>query len=200
MNDIEAVKREAALAIQETDVIAVTNTEEEKRAALVIARAKDMLKKVEAKRKDFVQPLNDHVKKINADFKTITEPIEAAISKLSSAILAYRQTAEWKEAQEYREAVRAEAKDAVERGDVAALQSLSDANTAIEAAAPKTVKTEAGSVGTRKVWKYEIEDPTRVPTEFWIIDEKRIGAAVRAGVRKINGVKIWEEETIVTRS
>jgi len=60
----------------------------------------------------------------------------------------------------------------------------------------KTIATRAGSVTARKVWRFEIVEPMRVPHEYWVVDEKRIGEAVRAGVREIPGVRIYEDELL----
>lgn len=60
----------------------------------------------------------------------------------------------------------------------------------VEQAAPKNV---------RKVWKFRVTDKSKVPDEFLIVDEKALGAAVRSGARKIEGVEIYFEETVVLR-
>lgn len=51
--------------------------------------------------------------------------------------------------------------------------------------------------GTRTVWKFEIQDWQEVPQEFWMIDEAKVGAAVRGGAREIPGVRIYSEQAIV---
>lgn len=52
---------------------------------------------------------------------------------------------------------------------------------------------------TRQVARYEITDPLEVPHEYWMIDDKKLAAVVRGGVREIPGVKIWVETQIVAR-
>ena len=58
---------------------------------------------------------------------------------------------------------------------------------------------QAAPANVRKVWKFRVTDKSKVPDEFLIVDEKALGAAVRSGARKIEGVEIYFEETVVLR-
>lgn len=60
----------------------------------------------------------------------------------------------------------------------------------------KTVHSENGSIKVRKQWTFNVVDPTKVPKKYLIVDEKLIRADVKAGVRAINGVEVFEEEII----
>lgn len=48
----------------------------------------------------------------------------------------------------------------------------------------------------RTVWKFEVETPSLVPDNFWVIDDKAIGAVVRTQKERtvIPGVRIWSEQ------
>jgi hypothetical protein len=60
----------------------------------------------------------------------------------------------------------------------------------------KTVHTAAGKVTMRSVWKAEVIDFNLLPDEYKVADEVKIGKVVRAGVRQIPGVRIYEEKSI----
>ena len=53
--------------------------------------------------------------------------------------------------------------------------------------------------GTQKVWTFRIVDETKVPRQFCEISDLLIRAAVRAGVRAIEGVEIYEETRIAIK-
>jgi hypothetical protein len=64
----------------------------------------------------------------------------------------------------------------------------------------KSVATEAGSrVTFRRTVHFEIVDETLVPREYLIPDERKIGAAARAGIGPIPGVRVWTTEEPVVR-
>lgn len=45
----------------------------------------------------------------------------------------------------------------------------------------------------RKVWTHDIEDESKIPREYMTVDVKRIRDAVRAGLREIPGVRIFQD-------
>ena len=61
----------------------------------------------------------------------------------------------------------------------------------------KTVRAGAGSATTRQVWTFKIVDPSKVPNEYKVIDEKKIAAVVKAGIRNIPGVEIYPTSSLV---
>lgn len=66
--------------------------------------------------------------------------------------------------------------------------------------AQKATRSEAGTVSERKFWTFEIVDPMQIPRAYLMIDEKAIRAAVKAGVRDIPGVRIFEDIQISGRT
>jgi len=58
----------------------------------------------------------------------------------------------------------------------------------------KTIYSDNGSVKVRKQWKFKVTDPNKVPKKYLIVDERLIRADIRAGIRNIDGVEIFEEE------
>lgn len=70
----------------------------------------------------------------------------------------------------------------------------------VAAAAPTGPRrTASGSVGTSKVWKFDVTDPQQVPREFLTVDERLIRQAVRDGARQIPGVHIYQDEQVRVR-
>lgn len=59
--------------------------------------------------------------------------------------------------------------------------------------APKAVETAFGSVSMRGTWTYEITDEKKIPKEYLTVDEKKIAKVVKAGIREIPGVRIFEK-------
>ncbi|KJU83916.1 hypothetical protein MBAV_003883 [Candidatus Magnetobacterium bavaricum] len=56
-------------------------------------------------------------------------------------------------------------------------------------------------VSEREVWKFEVVDASKVPEQYKTVDEKKIGAIVRAlkGITDIPGVRVWSEKQVAVR-
>ncbi len=59
--------------------------------------------------------------------------------------------------------------------------------------------TSFSGVHTRKKPVWKLDDISKVPKEFLIVNEKEINSLVRAGRKEIPGIKIWEETTVVSK-
>ena len=189
----------------------VTNVEAAARELSVIdevglKQATDLLgwiagakKSLEEKRKMFAAPLNDHVKRINEFFKQRSTPLDNADSMLRGKVLGYRQE-QARIRREEEERLRKLADKAQKQAEKMAVKE------GIAAPPPppipfvpqqaKTVEGGFGAVSAKLFWDFQITDETKVPREFLMVNEKAIRAAVRAGVRNINGVTIFQTETL----
>lgn len=79
---------------------------------------------------------------------------------------------------------------------------------ALETAAAQTVAPivqaetpKVTGVATRKVWKFEVTDSSKLPREFLMPDEQKIRKYVQAmqADARIDGVRIWSESQIAAR-
>lgn len=167
-----------------------------------VAKAK---KNLEERRKFFTKPLNDQVKRINDLFKDLGAPLETADSILRGKVLTYRQEQEKiRRAEEERlrklqqeEQRRIEA-EAIEKGEVAVFTPPPPAPVIQQQA--KTVSGDYGAVSAKLVWDFDIVDEAQIPREFLLVNDKAIRAAVKAGVRNIPGVKVYQKEELAVRA
>jgi len=156
-----------------------------------IAMAK---KDVDAQRRFFTDPMNNHVKTINGLFKGYSGPLDESDQVVRRKLTEYH-IEQKRIAREAQEAAIAEAEAESADADGMIIESV------IQVEQPeKTVRVASGSATMRDVWTYEIVDPAQVPEEYKIIDEKRIAAVVKAGVRNIPGVKIFQKQEVTVRT
>ena len=153
------------------------------------------LKEIEKKRKSFTTPLNQSLKEINATFKDITEPISVAKQTLSQRLMSWR-AAEQKRIQEEQEKARKEEERRrnIQEAHAAKGHKISEDITPVEKPMPFSVNDKTK---TRSQWTYDILDETLIPREYLIVDRASITKAVRAGIRDIQGVKIYQKEIAV---
>jgi hypothetical protein len=144
-------------------------------------------KEVDSRRRFFVDPLNQQVKNINDLFRNYSNPLGEADRIVRNKVLVYQAEEAKRVAEEQQKAFEETSKHATEE--------FVPINIVEEPG--KMVRAGAGSATTRQVWTFKIVDPSLVPDEYKMIDEKKIAAVVKAGVRSIPGVEIYPTSSLV---
>jgi hypothetical protein len=161
------------------------------------------LKKCEDRRKFFVKPLQDHVSRINLFFKNFTEPLDGFKNDISRKLLTYRSEQEQKRREE-EDLFRKEQEKLQKKAEKTAVRN----GTPIPAPLPivaipvaaKTTFNDLGAVTAKKTWQWDVVNLAVIPREYLCVDEKKINALVRAGVREIKGIKIYQTEILSVKA
>ena len=68
-------------------------------------------------------------------------------------------------------------------------------------ASPGAISQKVAGLGLRDNWKYEVTDAAKIPREYLVIDDRKIGAVVRAMKLQANipGIRVYNEPTATTR-
>jgi hypothetical protein len=169
-------------------------------AAEFLAQVKTARKRWDELRHWFTDPLETQKKRIIAKFKADDAPLEQAQRIVGGKHIAY-QRAQQEAARKEQERLRRLADARQERAEKRAEEKGLEAPAPIipmptVQAPPKTIRTASGAVTTRTVWKHEVVDMAALPDEYKIADEVKLGKVVRAGVREIPGVRIYEEMVV----
>lgn len=205
------VKSDSAVVVERAQGIAaealvlhVVDEKTQKQAANLLIKLKDIEKEGKAKLDFLTKPLKIHVKNITAEFAPGFEVLEAASSHLRTEFSDYvaRQRDEQNriKAESMKKAEAAAKKGKNDEAREYALAAVSAAGPARVVSA--SVDVAAGSslahaqVSMRRPWNFKVVKPADVPDEYWEIDETKLRAAVRAGVRAIPGVEIFQEDSL----
>lgn len=187
----------------EAAALTITDEATNAHALDLLSQARKGVKRLEALRARWLDPLNNQLKVIRADFDEAMAPAKRADNILAAKTSAYRaQVAAAARAEEDRLRALAAARQerAVERAEAKGVEPPPPppfVPTIPEP--PKSVATAAGSKVTfRRQVHFEIEDATLVPRPFWDVNESRVRAAAAAGL-PIPGVRIWWTEEPVVR-
>lgn len=100
---------------------------------------------------------------------------------------------------EAEQAAEAEALEAAGQHEAAAAVALAPVEAPVVIAAP--IAKPAG-LSTVTTWHFVVDNPLVVPREYLAVDEKKIGAVVRAlkGAAKIPGVRVYSTEDVRSRA
>lgn len=197
--EMEVLANQGSLAMQELRDLRVTDEATMQKASTGIILVRGLIKQAEAIRQKLVKPLNDHVRMINGEIAKTTGPLKEVDDSLSGELSAYRaklEAARFAEEARLRKLAEARAKKAEETGrPVPVPKELQVAVPPAE----KKVETEAGSVTFVKKPDWELQDITKVPAEYLMLNSALITKVVNAGVRDIPGIRIWIKEIPSTR-
>jgi hypothetical protein len=151
------------------------------------------LNEVENARKQNLAPFSEMVSRINDTFRPIKASLEDAADLLKLKILKFQEAKEQKRLEFEQQQI-----DRYERE----LANANGAPVAIPTLTLPAENTTAGNIGAvtqRSVWKWEVEDLSLVPREYLKVDEKLLNEKIRSGVRKIPGIRVFQEKTLAVR-
>lgn len=175
-------------------------------------------KDFEAVQKEKIKPLKDQVDEIKAMFKRPLELLEEAENivrkkcndfliierKEQERILAEEQKQKQIEAEKELKKLDREEKK-VGKFDEATGNALKASiaerreDVLNEATRVEAINQSSTNASVRMVWDFEIESIENIPSEFLILDEKKVREAIRAGTREIKGLKIYQKPQVAIK-
>lgn len=157
-------------------------------------------KGMETKRKEYLQPFNDHVKETNEVYRTLMMPIVQADRITRDKLTAYmREQERIRREQEEINRLRIEA---AQREATMNNGEISEPVNLVEVvSAPKKVNTDMGSAGQRDNWTYTITDFSLLPDDYKLPNISALNAFAKStkGTRAVPGVRIFNDPIIVVR-
>ena len=189
---IQALYREGETLHSYAEALVITSDDAIRATTSDLSIIAGLKKAIEKRRREYVNPLNDHLKTVNAAFKGFVQPLTDADSLMREKILAYRAEQERIRAEEERiNALRIEAAEAEMKlkGEITEPVDI----VPVQREAPARYRTDVGTLGTSKRWQFEVEDFALLPDEYKEPDTTKIRRVIQAGA-SIPGVKAWQEE------
>jgi len=174
----------------------ITTNDDLKPATDDLAIISKVKKAMEAKRKDYLQPFQEHVKEVNEAYKILMTPVEQADKITRDKMTAFineqnrkRQAAEAIEAEKLALAKReAELKGGEITVDLTPIEK--------PIVAPQRTTTDMGSAGLKDHWVFEVTDFALLPDDYKMVDAVKLGKVVRAGLHIIPGVLIENKPSL----
>ena len=189
---VQQVKSNAQLLVQTANSQMVTCQEEADKANEILQDITRGLKFMEEKRTAITGPINESLHKINEQFKQIIRPITEAKCGLSGRLIDWRNAERQRIDEERRKAeAEEERRRKIHEAHREAGHQVKEAITPVAKPVAFEVKD---TTKTRKQWAYEITDEKLVPREYLIVNSVAINEAIRAGIRDIQGVRIYQKE------
>ena len=197
---VQSLNERAIVLLTEAQGIKIVDDASDRTGADIVVRAKALRAELLKARGAATTPYERTKKAIIAWFIAHDAPLEKVQVEIGRQHLTYQAKADeaarkeqerlrkLAEARQARQAAKAEEKGLEAPPVVIPMPTIQ--------APPKTLHTASGSVTTRTVWKHQVVDMAALPDEYKIADEVKLGKVVRAGIREIPGVRIYEEMVV----
>jgi len=197
---IATLREEAEAMVKYANELVIESPADVQVATADLALVAKLVKSLNAEKSKYLDPLNKMRGEYLEFFKGVITPVDQANRIAKLKILAYE--AKIRAAREEAEKIEAEKLELARRE--AALnhgEFTTDISPVDKPAEPaQIVRTEAGTSHKSTIRKFEVVDISQVPAEYLKVDEVAIGKLVRAGIKSIPGIRIWEEPNLIVRS
>ena len=177
---VQKAESDAALMSRQAEAIQVTTTEQEEQAYTALTQIKQAIKTIESKRKEITKPLNASLKAANTMFKKLAQPFIEADRIVRDKVMDFRQVQEEKAQKE------------LERRQKIQESHKAKGHETHEITQPEVEVSKETVVVSR--WTFEVVDVDKVPKEYLVLDNVAVNKAIRNGVRKVDGLDIFQVE------
>lgn len=194
---LEPYERQIDEMLKQAEAITVTDDKTARASTVLAGKFRKVQKGVESLRKEITGPAFDFKRSVDALANGFMEKCKAGADDLGRKISQHQAKVELerRKAEESARKVAAELQKKLDAEARAADVEPVKVEAPVIRKAPTKVRTEEATSYQHTEWTHEIEDPDKVPREYLMVDEKEIRKAVKAGVREIPGVKIFEKTT-----
>ena len=168
----------------------INTMENYRQAGDVLILIKKKSEEIEKKRRAKTDPLLKNQRKIKAAYDALLNPLMILNELIRKDMLAFI-LAEQKKKDNEQLLLEEKAKADNPQADAIVVDVVNNI---------KTQRGEEGLSTVRKRWTFKVEDQESVPREFLMVNEVRVRQAIAGGCRGIAGIKVYQEESISTRS
>ena len=173
---VAAIKEDLDMILKEGEKLTITDVESYKTAVGFLAKVTKRISRFADMRDWLLKPLKNDLKDAENKFKMMEEPyIQAA------------------------EPLREEANKFVDEYMVKFMERAEKEDSPLEIP-DLSVRTEAGLAYVTSHEDVEIDDPSKVPPEYMMVNMTKVRAAIKSGERDIPGVKLRKKYSIGLRS
>jgi len=187
--------------VDQAKAFKIDSEETQRNAVAFLGQIKTAAKGLEKKRDEIVDEPNSFVRAVRGLVKSFTDKLADAEISLKDKVLAYNRTLELKR-QEQEALARKETEKLQKKLDREAEKKGLDPvqlPTPIIPKTPPITRTETGTAFTKKYWTFKIVDEAQIPREYLVASDIKIRDAIKAGIREIIGIEIFEQESLTVR-
>lgn len=191
------------LMVQVGDIV-IKTPDNQNDAVSIDGKIGKLLKALDTEKKTTTAEAQAFVQAINNDAKKISDPLSRARADLKNKMRQFAAFLEAERRKQQKAIDDANKKLQAELDEEAKKSGIEAPKVAPIVPPPPSKTVGRGAEGStsyeKRMWKGEIIELKKVPREYCEPSQRLINEAVKAGIRTIPGVKIFEDIQIITRS
>lgn len=176
--------------IEAGSAIQIKDDESASQAVTFLGGIKSFLKEADEKRKDLTKGAKEFIDTVNGIFKPWETKLKEVDHGLRNRLSLYQLAKEVAEIRAREEAEKKLQKQ-LDKAEKTGVMPTKLVEVPVEQ--PKTFSGDGAAASFRTIREFEIEDQEKIPAEYWMLDEVKIGKIIRAG-GTILGVKVIEKK------
>lgn len=184
LREIEKFSKDVMFLLNSHASFPIESIEESGAALEMVGRAKDLCKKIEDRRKELIAPSRKFIAVVNDSAKILSEKLEHFENMITLNLAAWYAKLE---------------QDAIDAKNHARELSKTLGMDIYVPDAPKTLSNEHAVASMKTKWRWAIPNEDAVPREYLMVDAGKIDKAIKAGIRQIPGVDIYESSEMSIR-
>lgn len=208
--EVAALSTEIATLNPIVKAIKIRSQADYTQAGEYLKRCKGALKQIEDARVRITGPINESLREVNAQARESSQPWKLTESLIKNEMIVWQTEQERLQREEQRkrdeaarkerERLEAQAKKAAESGKIERAAQIQERAAAVVAPIITREVPKIAGQSTREAWLFEIEDATKVPREYMMVDESKIRKVVNAlkGEAVIAGVRVYSEKRLAS--
>jgi len=169
------------------DALEIKGDEQNAEAVAFLASIKKLGKEVKEHRLSITRPMDEAKKKVMNLFAPFLDAIEKAEKTAKKKMVDYR-----REVEAERRRIEEENAKKLKETESHGMEAFPELEKPVE-----QPKTKGQSF--RVVRKWEVGNMGKIPSDYFVLDEKKINAAVKAGI-SIPGIRTWEDKEVTIRA
>lgn len=169
----------------------------------VLGSARKLVNALEAERKRITGDAYDFYKAVMSFEKTYTNKINSQVISIGKAKLGeYGQKKELERRAAERRAMEATRRKQEELDRIADKEEVSRVvlDTPVVQQSANPIRADTATSSIKMEWIFEMLNVIKVPRKYCVPDHKLIMEAIRAGIRKIAGIRIYEQAKVDLRA
>jgi len=198
--EVKALVIEANKILGYATALKVTDLEASKSATNDLSIISGIKKRMEAKRKEYLGPVNEIKDTLNQQFKDIMSPVLEAERLTEEKQMGFLKEQARRQAEQ--EEINRKRQEAAE-AEMRLNGELSEAVNLVEVVeAPERIHAELGTTGLTDHWIYEVVDILAVPREYLVLDTAMLTAIARKhhDTKQVPGIRFVNKPYLATRT